>query len=351
MPTHFRTRISTLSALAVLAGFATACSDDDNTGPNTTAGFQETPLVADASGLGASRVDPNLKNPWGIAINPTNGFVWVANNHSGTSTVYEPGGAIVSLVVTIPSPTATTGGAPTGIAFNSTSDFVIPGSGAATFLFAGEDGVISAWNQSLGTAAKVVIDRSGQNAVYLGLTTVGNSLFAANFAGKAVDMFDKDFAFVKSFTDPGVPSDYGPFNVQAIGGNVYVAFAKIDPTTGEEAAGVGLGYVSVFGPDGTFIKRFASTGTLNAPWGMAAAPASFGDFAGDILIGNFGDGRINVFDVITGNFLGQLKHTDGEEIELEGLWALMVGTNSNLYFAAGIQDEEHGLFGVVGPDQ
>ena len=350
MPTLALTHLRLPLGLALLAGFAaTACSDDSNE-PNTTTGFQETPLIADASGLGAPQVDPNLVNPWGVAVNASTGFLWVANNHTGTSTVYQPGGTIVSLVVTIPSPTAATGGAPTGIVFNTTTDFVIPSFGAATFLFAGEDGVISAWNTATGTAAKVVINRSGQGAVYLGLTTVGNTLFAANFAGNAVDMFDKDFAFVKSFTDPGVPSDYGPFNVQNIGGNVYVAFAKHDPATGEEAAGVGLGYVSVFGPDGTFIKRFASNGTLNAPWGLAMAPNSFGAFAGDILIGNFGDGRINVFDASSGSFIGQLKHSDGEEIELEGLWGLLV-TSSNLYFAAGIQDETHGLFGTVGPAQ
>jgi uncharacterized protein (TIGR03118 family) len=350
MPTPSLARFPLLSAFALAAGIAaTACSDDTNN-PNQPTGFVETALIADASGLGAPTVDPHLKNPWGIAINPANGFVWVANNHDGTSTVYEPGGTIVSLVVTIPSPTAATGGAPTGIVFNSSTDFVIPGTGApAAFLFAGEDGVISAWNDASGTAAKVVIDRSSQNAVYLGITTVGNALFAANFAGKTVDMFDKDFAFVKSFTDPDVPSDYGPFNVQSIGSNVYVAFAKIDPATGEEAAGVGLGYVSVFSSDGTFIRRFASTGTLNAPWGIAVAPTSFGDFAGDILIGNFGDGRINVFDASSGSFIGQLKNGNNQEIELEGLWGLSVGSNT-LFFAAGIQDEEHGLFGKLGPE-
>jgi len=342
------------AALMVVAGYAATACSDNTTQPNPTTGFQETPLFADASGLGAPQVDPNLINPWGVAVNPTNGYLWVANNHTGTATAYQPGATSASLVVTIPSATAPTGGAPTGIAYNSSSsnsDFVIPGSGPATFLFAEEDGSISAWNQTTGATAMVVIDRSAQGAKYKGLTTVGNTLFAANFAGNVVDMFDNTFTFVKSFTDPGVPSDYGPFNVQSIGGNVYVTFAKHDPTTGDRMVGVGLGYVSIFGPDGTFTKRFASTGTLNAPWAMAMAPTSFGSFSGDILIGNFGDGRINVFDASSGNFIGQLKHAAGDEIALQGLWALTVGTDGTLYFAAGIQDEAHGLFGTLGPKQ
>jgi uncharacterized protein (TIGR03118 family) len=341
-------RLRAFSALVTLGALATgACSDKDSTSNNPPLTFLSTALVADATGLGASTVDANLKNPWGIAINPTNGFVWVANNHTGTSTVYEPGGAIVSLVVDIPSPSAATGGEPTGIVFNSTSDFVIPGSGAAAFLFAGEDGVISGWNQTTGTSAKVVVDRSGEDASYTGLALIGSSLFAANFKHNAIDMFDNAFAFAKSFTDPGIPSDYGPFNVVDIGGNLYVAYAKVDPATGDEVAGAGNGYVSVFGPDGTFIKRFASNGTLNAPWAIAVAPSNFGSFAGSILIGNFGDGRINVFNASDGSFLGQLKSSTGE-IELDGLWALVTG-NGTLYYSAGIQDEEHGLFGTVTP--
>lgn len=336
-------------AVALLGVAAAACGDDKGTGPNNESRFAETGLISDATGQGAPTVDVNLKNPWGVAINPSNGFIWISNNHTGTSTVYNADGITQPLVVNIPSPTATTGGAPTGIAYNGTTDFVIPGFGPAAFLFAGEDGVISAWNSTTGTSAKVVINRSANDAVYLGITTIGNTLFAANFKGNAVEMFDKDFAFVKSFTDPNVPADYGPFNVQAVGGNLYVAFAKHDPATGEELAGVGNGYVSVFGPDGTFIKSFASTGTLNAPWAIAQAPASFGDFANAILVGNFGDGLINAYNATTGEFLGQLMKSSSDEVELEGLWGLAVGPNGSLYFAAGIQDEEHGLFGTVGP--
>ena len=345
---HSALRLPIYSAFVTFGALAAAaCSDDSTTNNPPPPTFHDTPLFADGAGL-APTIDANLKNPWGIAINGTNGFIWVANNHSGTSTVYDPAGTIVPLVVTIPSPTAATGGAPTGIVFNSTTDFVIPGSGAAAFLFAGEDGVISGWNQSTGTAAVVVADRSGADASYKGLAMIGNVLFAANFKHNAVDMFDKDFAFVKSFTDPGVPSDYGPFNVQSIGSNLYVAFAKVDPATGDEVAGAGNGYVSVFSSDGTFIKRLASNGTLNAPWAIAVAPANFGSFAGSILIGNFGDGRINVFNAADGNFVGQLKSATGE-IEVDGLWALVTGTNGTLYYAAGVQDEQHGIVGMVGP--
>jgi len=334
----------TVSALSFLAAIsATGCDNNDTTIPTPVESFTDTPLVTDATG--APVVDANLKNPWGIAINGTNGFIWVANNHTGTSTVYQPGGAIVALVVNIPSPTGPTGGKPTGIIFNSTTDFVIPTFGAAAFIFAGEDGVISAWNGTTGDA-KVVADRSAQNSVYLGLSAIGNSLFAADFKNKMVDMFDKDFAFVKSFTDPGIPTDYAPFNVQNVGTNLYVAYAKIDPATGEELAGPGNGFVSVFGADGTFIKRFTSNGTLNAPWGIAVAPASFGSISGAILVGNFGDGRINAFDPNDGHLLGQLKKTTGE-IELDGLWGLAVGPTGTLFFAAGTGDEEHGLLGTI----
>jgi hypothetical protein len=147
-------------------------------------------------------------------------------------------------------------------------------------------------------------------------------------------MFDKDFAFVKSFTDAGIPADYGPFNVQSIGSNLYVAYAKVDPATGDEVKGAGNGYVSVFSADGTFIKRFASNGTLNAPWAIAVAPANFGSFAGSILIGNFGDGRINVFNANDGSLLGQLKSANGE-IELDGLWALVTGVRRHALLRRG----------------
>ena len=340
----FRSTIAVCSVAAVLVG-----CDDELTQPNIQPQlFDENKLVADESGKAAA-TDGNLKNPWGIAINPANGYLWVANNHTGTSTIYGQDGAIQSLVVNLPSATAATGGKPTGVTYNATNGFNIAGTGPAAFIFADEDGLISAWSQTSG-GAKVVANRSANGAVYLGITTIGTSLFTANFAGKTVDMFNADFAFVKSFTDPAIPSDYAPFNVQKIGGSLYVAYAKIDPATGEEAAGEGNGYVSVFGADGTLIKRFASNGALNAPWAIAVAPSTFGTYAGAILIGNFGDGKIIAYNPTTGDFIGKLKNAAGVEIELEGLWGLVVGPNNMLYFAAGIEDEEGGLFGNLGPN-
>jgi uncharacterized protein (TIGR03118 family) len=343
---------SLLASLAVGILAAAGCSDSTSTSPTTvTPLFQKTVLVADSAGFGTSNLDPNLLNPWGIAIHPTSGKVWIADNHSGVSTVYDATGVLQSATLPrIPTHEGTFGGEPTGIVFNSTTDFVIPGKGAALYIFATEDGTISAWNAST-TDAVLVANRFADSAVYLGVALASGSgggvLFAANFKSGKVDMFDKNFAYVKSFTDPGIPSDYGVFNVQVIGGNLYAAYAKHDPSTGEESKGVGNGYVSVFGADGTFIKRFASNGTLNAPWGMAMAPTTFGTYSGDILVGNFGDGRISVYNPSTGAYVGQLKGADSAEISIDGLWGLAVGPNNSLYFAAGLDDEQHGALGTI----
>jgi len=336
-----RVSLALLGALAIAA-----CSDDDNnTGNNNPPVFVNSALVADIGGLGAANTDVNLKNPWGVALNSATGFLWVANNGTGTATVYQPDGTIVSLIVTIPTTGAVTGGKPTGVVYNATTDFVIPSSGAATFLFAGEDGVISGWNQSLGTSAKVVADRSGSGASYKGIALLGGSLFAANFKNNKVDMFDNTFTFVKSFTDANVPAGYGPFNVAAIGNELFVAYAKIDAATGDEIKGAGNGYISVFSSTGTFLRSFASAGNLNAPWAITTAPASFGSFAGAILVGNFGDGKINVFSASDGSLVGTLKTSSGD-LSLDGLWGLVV-TNSTLFYAAGVQDESHGVFGTI----
>jgi uncharacterized protein (TIGR03118 family) len=351
-----------VAARWLLCWFATGmlaaggCTDTSSTSPTTvTPLFQKTVLVADSAGLGTTNLDPNLLNPWGIAIHPTNGRVWVADNHSGVSTVYDAAGVQQTATLPrIPTHDGSFGGGPTGIVFNTTPDFVIPGQGAAIYIFATEDGTISAWNAST-TDAVLVANRSADSAVYLGIALASGSgggvLFAANFRSGRVDMFDKNFAYVKSFTDPGIPSDYGPFNVQVIGGNLYLAYAKHDPATGEEAAGAGNGYVSLFGTDGTLIRRVASNGTLNAPWGMAMAPTSFGSYSGDILVGNFGDGRISVFNPTTGVYLGQLKGTDSAEISIDGLWGLATGPNNSLYFAAGPDDERHGVLGILSLQQ
>ena len=338
-------------------GFASAlvaCSDSMITNnPPPASSFTVTKLVADASGGGAASVDANLVNGWGLAFGPT-GVLWVSNEGTGTSTLYDANGVTQPLVVSIPSPTAATGGKPTGTIFNATSDFVIPGGAAAKFLFAGIEGIITAW--STGTSGQVVADRSGQDAVYLGIAMASNGganfLYAANFKNNKVDVFDGTFQFVKSFTDPNIPAGYGPFGIQAIGGKLYVTYAKQKPApdNDEEVTGMGFGYVDIFNADGTVSSRFASTGHLNAPWGVALAPTGFGTFSGDILIGNFGDGLIGAYDPVSGAFVDYLRDASGAPIVLEGLWGLTFGPAaqpSTLYFASGPGDEKHGLVGTI----
>jgi uncharacterized protein (TIGR03118 family) len=343
-----------LTGAALLAALA-ACSDNNSVmSPVTsTTGFVETKLVADVATLGAAALDTNLVNPWGLAFGPT-GILWVSNNHSGTSTLYDSTGIKQSRVVTIPSSGSSTGGAPTGIVFNPTSDFTIPGAGPALFIFAGEDGTISAWNAST-PAAVLVADRSANEAVYKGLATASaggaNFLYATNFKQNSVDVFDVTFQLVRSFTDPGVPAGFAPFGIQNVGGQLYVTFAKqLPPDNEDDQPGAGNGYVDVFNADGTLAKRFASNGTLNSPWGIAIAPAGFGSFGGDILIGNFGDGRIGAYDPNTGNFLGLLQDATNAPIAIPGLWGLVFGpgaSSTTLYFSAGPNDEADGLLGTL----
>ena len=330
------------------------CSDDKSTGNNDN-NYQVANLVADTSGYDGARIDANLKNAWGVAIGPTGTF-WIASNHGNVSTVYDNAGMQMLAAVTIPSKDAETGGAPTGVVYNSTADFAIPANGQpAKFIFAGEDGIIAAWNS--GAAAIKVADRSATGAIYKGLATgsvgVNNYIYAANFKAKKIDVFDKDFTHVTTmaFTDPAMPNDYGPFNVQNIGGLLYVTYAKPQaPDYVDDQAGQGNGYVDVFNTDGSLVRRFASQGSLNSPWGIVKAPAGFGQSANDILVGNFGDGKISAFSS-DGVFTGQIKDKDDQLTSIEGLWALFFFTNpafgdvNKLYFTAGPYEETHGLFG------
>jgi uncharacterized protein (TIGR03118 family) len=318
------------------------------------AGFVQTNLVSDIHAGGAALIDPNLVNAWGLAFNP-NGTLWVSNNGSGTSTLYSETGAKASLVVTIPSATSSSGGAPTGVIFNPTSDFIIPSSTAAHFIFAGEDGTIAAW--SGGTQAVIVADRSGNDAVYKSIAMASNGganfLYLTNFKQNSVDVFDASYQFVKSFTDPGVPAGFAPFGIHTIGGNLYVTFAKQKgPDNEDDEAGVGNGYVDVFSPDGTMLKRFASTGSLNSPWAVVRAPVGLAGFAGDILVGNFGDGMIGAYDAGTGSFVGFLNGKNHKPLAIDGLWDLTFGPGAGagtLYFSAGPSDESHGLLGTLTP--
>jgi uncharacterized protein (TIGR03118 family) len=351
---RFSASLGALAAVAALAG----CGDKVN--PNvvpiiTTSAFVQTNLVADIASLGALTVDPSLVNPWGIAFGST-GILWVANNGTGTATTYAQDGSKQSLTVTIPSATAGQAGTPTGQIFNGTTDFVIPGAGPALFIFAGEDGTIAAWNTAGGGAATLVADRSTNGAVYKGIAMASNAganfLYLTNFKGGSVDVFDANYAFVKSFTDGTIPAGFAPFGIQNINGNLYVTYAKqLGPDNVDDDKGAGNGFVDVFAPDGTMIRRFVSQGSLNSPWGVALAPTGFGGLGGDILIGNFGDGAIGAYDPNTGALVQMLHKADGTQIAIDGLWGLVFAPNNSttLFFSSGPQDEAHGLVGTLTP--
>ncbi|MGH7620662.1 MAG: TIGR03118 family protein [Gemmatimonadaceae bacterium] len=318
--------------------------------------FQQTNLVADVASLGALTVDPNLVNPWGLAFGST-GILWAANNGSGTSTLYAQDGAKQTLTVTIPGATAGEAGVPTGTLFNTTTDFVIPGSTAAAFIFAGEDGTIAAWNAASGSTASVVADRSASSAVYKGIAMASNAganfLYLTNFKQNSIDVFDASYTFVRGFTDATIPAGFAPFGIQTIDGNLYVTYAKqLAPDNEDDQAGAGNGYVDIFSPDGTLIRRFASQGSLNSPWGIAVAPAGFGGLDGDILIGNFGDGLIGAYNPTTGAFVDFLRMTGGTQISIPGLWSLVFapGSSTTLFFSSGPSSESHGLLGTLTPN-
>ncbi|MFL6292541.1 MAG: TIGR03118 family protein [Thermoanaerobaculia bacterium] len=312
-------------------------------------------LVSDG-GVPAEHLDPDLINGWGLAASAT-GPWWVAAADSGKSLLYNGEGIKNALVVSVE-------GEPTGMVFNGGPRFIIPDVGAARFLFASEDGTISAWSPLLvpNTQAVVVVDNSAAEASYKGLaidsTTAGTLLYAADFHNARVDVFDGAFTPVTvagAFTDPNLPAGYAPFGIQTLAGSVYVAYALQDEEGEEEVAGPGLGVVDKYDLAGRLIARVATGGALNAPWGMALAPAGFGRFSGKLLVGNFGNGRINVFDPVTFEPKGHLKGTDGKAIVIDGLWGIAFGNGgtagpaTTLFFAAGPDDEEHGLFGRLDP--
>jgi uncharacterized protein (TIGR03118 family) len=341
--------------------------------------YRQTNLVSDIPGL-ALHTDPNLRNPWGTSTGP--GLpIWASDNHTGVTTLYDgqgnpqPGPGKQQLVVSIPAPpSAGPGavGAPDGTVFNPTpGGFAVTKngvSGSARFLFATEDGTIVGWNPAVDpTHAVIAVDRStvtdnagNVGAVYKGLalvsTPAGKFLYATNFRFGTIEVFDSNFHLVNSFTDPTVPPGFAPFGIHNIGGNLYVTFAKQDAAKHDDDAGPGNGFVDVFAPNGIFLQRLASRDRLNSPWAVTLAPATFGAFGGDILVGNFGDGRINAFNPTTGQFLGQLRNHGGP-ITISGLWGLRFPAGSlnvtpnALYFTAGTNDEADGLLGDIVPAQ
>ena len=348
--------VSRSAAVAGLVITFVACSSDDSpTTPVLSSSYAETKLVADDPSLGATTVDPNLVNPWGLAFS-SGGTLWVSDNGTSISTLYDGTGKKLGLEVGIPTVGGGPGGKPTGQVFNPTADFLINGGSKALFIFSSEDGTISAWNQAAGTNAQVVADRSANDAVYKGLAMATNDganfLYATNFKGNSIDIFDKNFAYVSSFTDTSVPSGFGPFGIHTINGLLYVTFAKQrGPDNEDDEAGAGNGYVDIFNPDGSLVKRFVSNGRLNSPWAVVAAPADFGSAGGDILIGNFGDGLIGAYDATSGAFRGYLHDSNNASLTIPGLWDLQFGVGSapatSLYFTAGPDDETHGLLGTL----
>ena len=323
----------------------------------TSNSYTQNNLVSNGS-VTAQQTDKTLINPWGIAIGQQTPF-WINSAGSGLSEVYDSGGN-KQFVVKIPAAggSATTG-SPTGIAFNSsTSDFALNQGSPALFIFDSLDGTISAWNSSL-TDAQVMVNNSASGAVYTGLAidsnSTGNFILAANLAANTIDVFDTKFAPTSlggKFSDPTLPPGYAPFNVHVFNGQVYVMYALQTAGGGPPTPGAGAGYINVFDGNGNLLKRAISGGNLNAPWGVAIAPPSFGTFGGDLLVGNFGDGTINAYDAGTFALKGQLQDTTGKPITNDRLWEILFGQNgtgdpNTLYFSAGINDEKGGLFGSI----
>jgi uncharacterized protein (TIGR03118 family) len=321
------------------------------------AAYLQTDLVSDIPGL-ATITDPHLVNPWGLSHGPTTPF-WVSDQGTGVATLYNvPSGGPVSqagLIVSIPT-TATGPQGPTGQVFNPTSSFAVPSNGSpATFIFANLNGTISAWNGAAGTLAQIAATTPG--AVYTGLTLAGTQLYAANGAQNRIDVFDGSFHAVTpagGFVDPTLPAGFVPFNVQNIGGKIYVTYAPAGRPA-QIAAGPGAGFVSVFDTNGNFQQRLISGGQLASPWGITLAPSGFGQFGGDLLVGNFSflASEINAFDPLTGQFLGSIPIDPGAAQSPGGLWSLAFGNAGNngdpdtLFFTDGIDGEQHGLFGSI----
>ena len=339
--------------------------------PPAFAGYEQTNLVTNSQQnlasnpnnyAPAAKVDPNLVNPWGISQSSTSPF-WVSDNGTGLSTLYNSSGTPQALVVTVPPAGGNPRGNPTGQVFNGGNNFQVGPTQPARFIFATEDGTIAGWNG--GTNAITKVDNSGSGAVYKGLaidnptpviSSGSSQLYAADFGNGKIDVFDHNFnpTLAGSFIDPNLPAGYAPFNIQNLGGELFVAYAfKANPGDTDETAGSGLGIIDIFDTEGNLSSRLVTGGELNAPWGLALAPADFGEFSNDLLVGNFGDGKINAFDLLNGKFLGTLSDVKGSPIVIDGLWGLAFGNGGSggrkdtLYFAAGINGEEDGLFGSL----
>jgi uncharacterized protein (TIGR03118 family) len=377
--------------IAVIA-FSAGCNKNNE--PKALKDFSQVNLVANNNEYGATHTDPTLMNAWGLTFS-SGGTAWVNSTGGHVSEVYDKDGNLIAArpAVNIPSPGGATGGSPTGIVFNSSAtDFILANGKPAAFIFVGVDGILSGWNGPAGNNA-LVIHNNVATSSYTGLTLAmkggANYLYAANFKSGKIEVWDKNFMPVSmAFKDNHIPGNYAPFNIQVVGSWLYVTYAKVGPD-GRDQAGMGNGYVDIFNTDGSLVKRFAERGSLNSPWGIAQAPQSFfvdtendqdnsghgnsgnsgnnnngsnnsGSGSGIsgssdesiILIGDFGDGRINAYRQ-NGDFLGQLK-SHGHAVTIDGLWALVFPPATattidpnRLYFTAGPDEGADGLFGYL----
>jgi len=327
-------------------------------GISTAQKYEQKNLVSDIPKL-AVTLDPNLVNAWGIDFSGTSP-AWIADNGTGLSTLYTGTGSIIPLVVKIPSGSDSPS-APTGLVFNGTGLFSVKAhdlSGSAVFIFDSEDGIISGWNPNVKLhKAIIAVNNSDKGAIYKGLAIGtndnGSFIYAANFHSGWVEQYDSNFKWVRNFTDTSLPAGYAPFGIRTLNGKLYVTFALQDEDAEDDVAGPGHGFVDIFDLDGNMVKRLTSHGALNSPWGLAIAPANFGQFSGALLVGNFGNGHINAFDPSNGTPLGHMLRPSGTTLEINGLWGLhfgngaAAGPTNTLLFTAGPSDESHGLFGSI----
>jgi uncharacterized protein (TIGR03118 family) len=377
--------LSAAGALTLVAcgggggGSSTSTSNSPSAAP-VSSGFADTVLVSDKVGVVATTtiIDANLSNPWGVAIAKDLPF-WIADNNSNLSTLYSGMGdnetgsitGASEVGITIPASAAGVPANPTGQVYNGNGGFLIStsaGKESALFIFDGEGGTIAAWAGDSGSTAVTAYDdgvtNGANHAVYKGLAlgSVSGSafLYATDLHNNKVDVFDTNFTkptdMQGKFIDPAIPAGFVPFGITALNDQLYVSYTKQDAAKHDETTGAGLGYVDVFDFSGNFVSRFASAGVLNAPWGMAIAPAGFGSLAGDVLIGNFGDGKINVFapnGTALATSVGPLTVTNGGAISIPGLWSLVFGNGDSdkplttLFYTAGFADQTDGVFGSI----
>jgi uncharacterized protein (TIGR03118 family) len=352
------------------------------TDPPPSTGFTDSALVSNSVGVvaTATTIDANLSNPWGIAVAPGLPF-WIADNNSNLSTLYSGTGQVETQQITgstdvgvaIPSSAAGVQSNPTGQVYNGGGGFLVAtpnGQETAQFMFDGEGGTIAAWAKDSGAAAVTAYDdgvvNGANHAVYKGLAigTVGGAtyLYATDLHNNKVDVFDTGFAkpagMQGKFVDPNMPAGFVPFGIAAVNNELYVTFALQDQAMHDEVTGAGLGYVDAFDFNGNFLNRFASAGALNAPWGIAVAPTGFGSLAGDVLIGNFGDGTVNIFTpngTSLATSVGALMVSNGGALAIPGLWSLAFGNGdpdkptTTLFYTAGFADQTDGVFGSISP--